>query len=188
MAPVEFEPDGPVRRGRSNSWLIATLVILVSICLIGTVLVGVVLFPVMRDARHVAQRRRAQTNMASVAVGLTMYAGDHDDRLPLADNWMDSTIAYVGTKRDFHAPALPRLQYGIALRKSLAGKPLTTIKDINLTALVFDSTLHEWNASGQLSTLPKPPRYGNGTAGGNVVGFANGTARIVAADEQGSLK
>lgn len=118
----------------------------------------------------------ALSRVRSLSTGLALYASDHDDRLPLADTWVDSTMPYVRVDQYYRSPALAQdpNAYGFAFNLDVAGASLLDFESPSTTLSLFDSFNLERNATALPSTLPNPPRYQEG----NVKAFLDGHVLI----------
>jgi hypothetical protein len=91
------------------------------------------------------------------------YTEDNDNRLPLANQWMDQVEPYASNSEVFNSPAIPSDRYGFALNDAIAGREASTFNaDTALT--VFDSRVLGRNATAPTTTLPFPTRYPEGNA------------------------
>jgi len=192
--PVDSMATPPPKTNNTSLILVLVLGGGAFACLVGIAVLAAILFPVFAQARRQAQRTAAMSQMKQLALGNLMYANDHDDRLPLANAWMDELRPYIRSERIFHSPLAGRggpgleSEYGIAFMKSLSGAKLTRIPNPAGRVVLFDSTLMGRNASSGLETLPKPPRFGNAETGGNVFAFADGHVKLLAATSEVNLK
>jgi len=109
-------------------------------------------------------------NLKGIYSGITMYAADHDDRLPPEDNWMDSLATHVPAGL-FNCPAASTGTFGYAFRIGMGAKPLGSISEPFTHVLVFDSLNEVRNALADLTALPTPDRH----RGGNYMLLATGT-------------
>lgn len=116
----------------------------------------------------------ALSRMRQLATGLAMYAGDYDDRLPLAHTWVDATLPYVKNEILYRSPALASdpNAYGFAFNVLNSGKTTTEFESPATTLSIFDSTLTQRNAFGNPETMPNPARYTEGNAQAFVDGHA----------------
>ena len=150
-------------------------------------ILGAVLFPVFAQNKG-SRRSVALSNVKVLGLGAMMYANDFDDHFPNARKWMDLTMPYVKFDAAFHAYDLPDPSpqaYGIAFRGSLSRGETKRIKEPEMIAMIFDSTLLFRNAASELWSLPKPPRHKGVT---NLVAFADGHARGVTQEASQNLR
>ncbi|HLK16759.1 MAG TPA: hypothetical protein VKT78_18270 [Fimbriimonadaceae bacterium] len=195
MSPIaDAAQDKAPRRGNSLPIIAIILIGLMLACVLLMALGAAVLFPVFRQARMAARRNDAISRMHNLATAVRAYVADNDDHFPPAEAWMDLIGKYDPNGRDFHSPGMNRRNgfdppdYGIAFMSSLSGGTLSTIKNPDSRVMLFDSTLRGRNATSGLETLPKPPRFGPGETGGNILAFVDGHVRRVSAVDAVNLK
>ncbi len=182
--PMDFSQAPTPPQKKSNT----TLIVLVVICIGGLCLcmlaIPALLFPAFGGAKEAAKRSLAMSNVKQVGVGVLIYSSDYDDKLPIADVWMDASFQFVRKKELFHSPGVNDLNaFGLAMRKDLSAQSLTKMVAPEKEPLIFDSTLTQWNANGGLDTLPMPGRYRSGSKSVNVVGYADSRAKFVPDDK-----
>ena len=116
----------------------------------------------------------AVSRIRSLAVGISLYSSDYDDRLPVADQWYQGTFPYVRVDQYYRSPALANNQdaYGFALNEDVAGRSIFEFESPAATPGLFDSTNLSRSATAPLSTSPNPARY----EGGNAQTFLDGHA------------
>jgi hypothetical protein len=169
-------PSQPVSKSPNVLMIVLGVVAVCSCC--GIAVLAAVLFPVFEQAKIASKRTAALSNAKQLGTAMMIYAVDHDDRLPFADNWIDLTEPYAKNPSLYHSPGAPGPvgdQYGFAFRKELSRKHMVKIEDIQNTAMIFDTTLTGRNATSGLETLPRPGRYG----GKNTIGFTDGSAKSI---------
>jgi len=110
--------------------------------------------------------------MKNLCLASIMYAGDNNDRLPDSRIWMALTSVYFNNKANYRCPAVAKGQYGYAFMDKLSRLGQDKIASPSGTLMVIDSKDTRWNAHGDISLLPDPPRHSNG----NTIGFADGHA------------
>ena len=135
----------------------------VTLAVIGVVLY-VLLAPVFAQPRF-GHRRGVIGLLKQQGLGIVMYAGDFDDRLPLRDTWMDATFPYGKSEQVYQDPSLsidgkapPHGKFGFAFFEPLAGIDMTVVIEPEAVPLVFQSRPVDRNATGGLELLPNPPR------------------------------
>jgi hypothetical protein len=164
-------------------------IVLAAVAVCGCAGVGVlaaILFPVFSQANLAAKKTLALSHAKQSGLALIMYASDYDERLPLATEWMDLASPYSKDAEIFKSPLAKEkdpLAYGFAFRKALSRKNMSKVEDIRSWAMIFDSTLLNRNATSDLETLPNPGRYGFGDSASNVIGFADGHAKVYQANK-----
>jgi prepilin-type N-terminal cleavage/methylation domain-containing protein/prepilin-type processing-associated H-X9-DG protein len=100
---------------RTGFTLIELLVVIAIIAILAAIL-----FPVFAQARDKARQTACISNMKQVGLGLTLYAQDYDETLPVANdqvenfalpaarpNFLGSLIPYIKSKPIFACPATP---------------------------------------------------------------------------------
>ncbi len=116
---------------------------------------------------------QSETRLRQLNLSLLNYASDNDDRLPLANQWMDATYPYNHDSTLYRSPLVERrnpTNFGYAFNIELVGIDLSTILDPSATPTLFDSTVLARNATALPSTMPAPARYN----GKNTVGYSDG--------------
>lgn len=92
---------------------------------------------------------------------MMIYAADHDIRLPIKSNWVDSTSRYVKNPDCYDCPlgktATPTFHYGYAFHEFLSAAAYPSDPKV----LFFESKKTHRNAFGTLRDLPRPPRHGS---------------------------
>jgi len=164
----KFSFGSPIR------WTVGAIVVSVA-CFIFLMPIG--------SPKEASKRTACLSNVKQMSLAALAYANDHDDKLPLAVNWMDSTPMYVGrgnyapseTERVYHDVTFSGDQYGYAFRLQASSKEISSIKTPSSFALIFDSKLMQRNAGSGLETLPSPGRH----QGRNSVGYLDGHAKSV---------
>src|SRR5437867_12055333 len=102
-----------MRSDRRGFTLIELLVVIAIIAILAAIL-----FPVFAQARDKARQTACISNMKQIGLGLTMYAQDYDETLPVANdqvenfalptaraNFLGSLIPYIKSKPIFACPA-----------------------------------------------------------------------------------
>jgi len=145
-------------------------------CVVIVVLLGAVFWPVDTGERPISSGVRCLSNVKQMALGLLMYSGDYDSKMPKADRWMDSIKEYAKFEGIFHDPAMIEPgEYGYAFRKSASGLNADKVPKQEDYAVIFDSRLLQRNAHSELWSLPKPGRH----SGSNNIGFLDGHAKSI---------
>lgn len=134
------------------------------------------------------------SRLGKVAQAQLLYAGDHDDRLPPAEHWVDATWPYgppIGRDKKakdpedvvetvFRCPSVSMRregEYGYAFNLDLDAKPLGEVPDTKGTPLVFDSKALFRNAAGPpVAAYPVGGRHNGGKD--IVVAYLDGQARV----------
>jgi prepilin-type processing-associated H-X9-DG protein len=104
------------------------------------IMVGIMM-PALAQARMVAQKMVCATNLKSLGVAMMVYATDHNDMYPPADNWCDVLIKDCNiSPRQFCCPASDAKegQSSYAININVAGKKISEIPPD--TVLLFETT------------------------------------------------
>ncbi len=94
------------RMNRYQGFTLIELLVVIAIIAI----LAAILFPVFAQAREKARQTQCLSNGKQIALGLTMYAGDYDNRLPVY-NWPESYIIaarvmpYIKNRDIFKCPS-----------------------------------------------------------------------------------
>jgi prepilin-type processing-associated H-X9-DG protein len=91
-----------------------------------------------------------RTRLKQIGIALKQYTQDYDERFPLAVNWQDAIIPYIGhNSAVFQCPSIsPPAQGGYALNNKTSGKDETRFEDSYRTVLAYESTHFKRNAHG----------------------------------------
>jgi len=172
--------------GRGMAWSAIGLSI-VGVLVFGFfVMFGAVMFPVFSRAREAAKAATCVSNAKQLTLGVIMYAQEHGEKLPAADQWCDEIIPNVKGQDVFKCPNLPGAKSGFAFNRALGGRALGEIADPANTVLIFESNLG-WNGAGGPESVVSPPRHFAAAERGVVIGFVDGHVRKVSSDELGQL-
>jgi hypothetical protein len=104
---------------------------------------------------------RAQVCLAHLgrlSRALELYSADNDGAFPPANDWCDSTSAYLESPRHLVCPEASDLASGYAYNVELSGIHDHGISDPHTTILIFESNAG-WNAAGGRELLPERPRH-----------------------------
>lgn len=111
-----------------------------------------------------------------------MYASDHDERYPVANQWVDVLTHYTKNQDIFRSSyATPKnlKDYGFAFRSEFSLKPLKDFLEPECQVTLFDSTILSRNATSGLESLPKPGRYSRDSEPGNLYGYVDSHVRFI---------
>ncbi len=98
-----------------------------------------ILFPTFARSREKARQPACMSNMKQLALGIQMFAQDHDDRLPGAVTWHDDILPYVQNEEIFHCPAqMPDDVPDYAINPLVAGRDLADIENHEGTVLLYE--------------------------------------------------
>jgi len=93
--------------------------------------------------------------LKSLALATELYAGDHSEKLPLANVWMDSISNRV-KEADFNLGTTflpPKPGYHVAMNSDLSGKSLAELESKNKYCMFFVSYKSERNANDALDSI-----------------------------------
>ena len=118
------------------------------------------------------------SNVKQMGTAAMMYVQDYDEHFPLASVWMDATLPYSKHKSIYRCPqnhsSLPT-DFGYAFNTDLSLKALASYKTPEKVVQLYDANDLRWNANALgRAGIANPPRH----AGGNIVGFAEGHAKL----------
>ena len=169
-----------MKNHRRGFTLIELLVVIAIIAILAAIL-----FPVFAQAKAAAKRTQDLSNVKQISLGMHMYAGDHDDCLPLrrevrdgADwwtarmrTWKDSTLPYIKNGgRAYREDGLPYQTKGTG---GIYESPLNTAAWSSAPAWGFGSTGYPGD-----ETTRFPRSYAvNSSAGANELGWNNDNGR-----------
>ncbi len=141
------------------------------------------LLPALSQAKNRAQTIMGMSNVKQLSLGVSMYAADHEDTLPVAATWCDQIMPMIGSPLPFQRPSDPngtRGAYGLNVR--VAGAKQGTVH--RETVLIFELATPGWNRAGGPEIMRQPSRRGETM----IVGFADGHAEAVPANRLSSLR
>lgn len=125
----------------------------------GLGLMAAVLLPVYAQARSAAMKAQSRSNVSMIGTAAAVYSADHNDRLPLAENWQDALSAYqVGAppvdgsipkvKADIYQPPYKQKPGSYAFNSSMSGLRLSDVVSPFWTILIFESVREGRNIHG----------------------------------------
>ena len=117
--------------------------------------------------------RRPLANAKMLATAFLLYAADHDDRLPLAENWADALMPYVRDEATFLTTWPRTSPTRFAFFEELSGVKVFQFENPSSIPLVFESSSNERNAHGGLDMI----RWRGDV--GCAVGFIDTSARFM---------
>jgi prepilin-type processing-associated H-X9-DG protein len=167
-----------VKVGHSQGRLKGSGLAIAGICVSGFMLLilpvmAAMLLPALAKAKQRAQAINCMNNVKQLNLALIMYASDHGDRLPPADQWCDLIRPYTGgSTAMFHCPAQPPGRCSYALNASLAGDQLPG--QVRTTLVLLYGSAEGWNQSGNPADA-LPHEHGKAFT----VGFADGHVEIM---------
>ncbi|MEZ0327626.1 MAG: hypothetical protein ACAH95_17145 [Fimbriimonas sp.] len=150
-------------------------------------LLAAVLFPFFVQAKGGSVKSpTCLRNMVEIGRAFQAYVADHDDRYPLASNWIDSSIPFLTVSRIpptnkeaqtyFQCPLVPKGGYGYAMNAFLSGAHVSALDNPKEMHLVYESKDTAKNASEYLPLVPIPGRHPHAT---NIFLFADGSTRAL---------
>jgi hypothetical protein len=147
------------------------------------------LFPVL-NGHGPRPRNFSISNLKQVALGHTMYLEDFDGFGPSPESWADQLMRYIKNRDLFASPHIQgpleerKGQFGYAYYRPLGGVKEWAVQNPEEVPLVFDSSDLRWNANGDLSLLPDPPRWD----GKNLIAFLDGHVKAVEGTPEVEIK
>lgn len=139
------------------------------------------LLPALSKARHKAQTIQCLKQVKEIGLAVRLYADENDGQCPPATNWCDAIIPNLPKPETLQCPTRREHQSGYGLNRRLAGRTLSSIPSD--TVMIFE-VAGGWNVTAGEDDLP--PRSPHGRY--FVIGFADGSARQVPADELSTLR
>jgi hypothetical protein len=142
---------------------------------------AITLRPVYPNGYYAARKSYCLSNQKQLAIGISMYAAEHNGLLPLRDRWMDDAEPFI---KNYPAcarcPLLleeepPPQVYGYAFNSKLDQVNTDALKRPADEILLYDSMNLAKNASDPLLSLPVPARHG----GYNCVVYVDAHARAI---------
>jgi prepilin-type processing-associated H-X9-DG protein len=155
-------------RGRFRLGDVIVLVIL-GFCL-------VFVLRILGKGTRTADKTICMRNMQQLAMALSMYAADWNDRLPQADRWVAVLGPSPKTSALLHCPNDPShaaCSYG--MNPQLGGKELASILNPKDVVLLYETAHPGASPHGDPSDVASPPRHN----GSNNYAFADGTVRLL---------
>lgn len=128
----------------------------------GVVVCVVVLAPVCAPDPPFGHRRACLSNVKQLAVALSIYVVDYDDRLPQA-NWSNGLREYVKDPNLFSCPEAPRFDFGYAFHRGMIGFSVTRSLSPSTEVVLFESDTNTRNAVGTLKDEVKSGRHRRAT-------------------------
>ncbi len=95
------------------------------------------------------KRASCQTNLKQIALGMTQYIQDWDEKYPPAKSWGDILQPYIQNEAILNCPSLPKgSRYGYAYNSRLANKPQPSLPDITRTTSIYETSILKRNVYG----------------------------------------
>lgn len=130
----------------------------------------------VKAAEKTALRSASFSRLKMISIAHEIYTSDFDGYGPAPDSWADKLKSYCKDEYVFHSPHIggahdeDRDEFGYAYYRPLGGLSLDKVQSPAEVPLIFDSSDMRWNANGDLSLLPDPPRWD----GKNLLAFLDG--------------
>lgn len=140
-----------------------------------------IMYPIYRAAMPASPRAGSVSNLRQLALGHEMYSVDFDGLGPSPETWADQIMEYVRSEYVYRSPHIDepmeerKEKFGFAYYRPLGGIDLEEVMNAEEVPLVFDSSDLRWNANGDLSLLPDPPRWD----GKNLIAFLDTHVKAV---------
>jgi hypothetical protein len=139
------------------------------------------MMPALARAKQKAMTISCVNNMKQLAVGVKIYAVDHDGQLPPAATWCDAIQSRVGSPKVFQCPSEPERRCSYAFNAKLDGKKDSEINP--QTVLLFESDAG-WNGTGDADNL-KPHSHSGRIV---IVALADGAVMQIPRSKLGTLR
>lgn len=139
----------------------------------GGIVVHIIFFPVFADDGIHSGPAQCMSQVKQLALGVVLYAQDHDDRFPLRDAWMEANHRYLKDDAILVCPEARQGAYGYAFNATLSSAKTPDAPP--QVILLYDSINPIRNASDRVQSLPSPGRH----KGRNTIAYADGHAKNV---------
>lgn len=114
----------------------------------------------MQSGQQKARCASCLSNLKQIALAALMYAQDHDETFPDAEQWMEQLIPYIGENDAiFHCPAAEGMQYGYAMNDEVSGISLGEVSMPSQTVIFFETNTDERNAHGGVGDIANPSHH-----------------------------
>ncbi|MEX2244067.1 MAG: hypothetical protein WD716_09515 [Fimbriimonadaceae bacterium] len=133
------------------------------------------------QAQMLARRTSSISNLKQIGTAHAMYTEQHDGYGPPPDRWADALLAEndrLGFLHEYsksYQSDSHKAMFAYAYFRPLDGIAVSEVKNPAEVPLAFDSSDLRWNANGDLTLLPDPPRW----LGTNLILFLDTSARAV---------
>jgi len=136
------------------------------------------LAPMIGKAREKALTASCLSNVKQLALGLLLYAQDHDEALP-GEEWAEELRLYIKPEGIYRCPSRPQTPVGYALNDLLLGAELASIARPAEAIALFETDLGGDSPVGSAADIPDQGFHN----GGVVVGYVDGHARWITVAE-----
>lgn len=134
------------------------------------------LLPALARAKTRAQTIQCMNHVKQLNLALIMYATDHNETFPLAENWCDLIKPYTGgSTLAYECPSQTPGKCAFALNAAVANKKTSEIGNPMQTVLVFSSA-DGWNKAGGKDIAVS---HKHNLRNGLTIGFADGHSEVV---------
>ncbi len=96
-------------------------------------------------AKTAAQATSSLSNAKRIALGVIMYAGDCDDRYPLATNTIDGIMPYLKNRDLFTSPGDPKGSVSYSFNEKVLGTSAVAVTSPATTVLLYEGKDHKLN-------------------------------------------
>lgn len=143
-------------------------------------ILAAIVFPAFAKGRLNAQQALCLKHMSNQGMALRLYAGDHDNRLPVASRWEDAIQPYLHDATD--GCPVASSGSGYVFNAAMGGQPLPKGPAAATTVLLFDGGGGGRNVAGGAGA--PVARHGNNAT----IGYADGHVRTVTRGDLGRLQ
>ena len=112
-----------------------------------------------RGVRDRATQAQCLSNLKQIGTAMMMYAADHDNQLPAANQWCDQLEPYMTEPRILKCPTAPDLECGYVMNFKLSKVKLNEIAHPEQVVLLFESSMGGRNGNDDGKSWVQPPRH-----------------------------
>ncbi len=123
--------------------------------LVFAILITAILFPVFASSKG-SRRRPEVSQMKQLAMALLIYAADHDEHMPLAENWLDASAAYSKTANLHKLPAEGDFWPRATFNRHVSGISIDWNASVSTVPMLFTSAIRDPNPVGDESNMIFP--------------------------------
>ncbi len=173
--PIAEEPPNQYSRPPQNNTLKIVLWIsggcLVMFC-IAVAAIAALMGPIMKQAQRSQTTGACLSNVKQQGMGMLMYSADWDDKMPMANGWMDNIAPYIRNEDILRCPDLPVGMHGYAYNDLLDNISNVAIAEPANCVMIYETSDLTRNSHGHTDTLPRPSRHN-----GNSICYSDGHAK-----------